>query len=174
MVENLELELPPDPEYTELPIELQREYTNYSELSPGAQELFRTGLEVDGTYTRRSHPSDILLRSDTGEANLIYYNSEPYVLAGESRGGFGTVYAIMYFVMFGAFLFLLGAGGVGIYPEFKLSLSVIVGIVSIGVCVISGITQWGVVSVVLGFGTWGVLGGIERYYQISFRDRMKT
>jgi hypothetical protein len=69
--------------------------TQFGELSPEAQTVFRSTLQADGEFTTRKHPDEFELQPDTdavdeGVRNFVQYESECYVLRGDSRRGIGT------------------------------------------------------------------------------------
>lgn len=72
----------------------------YSELSPEAQEVFRSTLQTRGEYTTRTHPDEFEL-GNFNRRNIIEYESECYVLIAESRRGFGTGFAIFWILVVG-------------------------------------------------------------------------
>ena len=66
----------------------------YSELSPEAQEVFRSALQTRGEYTTRTHPDEFELE-DFNRRNRIQYESECYELTAESRSSFGTAFVAL-------------------------------------------------------------------------------
>lgn len=96
------------------PCDRQHTYQEYSELSPPAQEVFRSTLRAEGEYTTRTRPDDFTLQTDTQEPNYVQYKSECYQLTAHSRGGFGTGFSTIVLVVLGggvtatfAFVFVL-------------------------------------------------------------------
>lgn len=79
------------PDYREYP----RRVLEYSELSPEAQEVFRSALQADGEYTTRTHPDEFELQLDTDNRNYVQYESECYQLTAQTRGGLGTGFAVI-------------------------------------------------------------------------------
>ena len=75
------------------------EYSDYSNLSPEAQEIFHSTLQTDGEYTTTTHPDDLRLQSDTTSLNFIQYESTCYALSALSRGGLGTGFMIIFYVI---------------------------------------------------------------------------
>lgn len=75
--------------------------TEFSELSPEAQDVFRSALQAsraDGEYTTRRHPDEFELRRDTETTNEIQYESECYELTAQYRANveaniWGTVFS---------------------------------------------------------------------------------
>ncbi|WP_336325688.1 hypothetical protein [Halovenus sp. HT40] len=84
--------------------------TNFSELSPAAQEVFRSTLQANGEYTTQTHPDDLVLERDTGATNYIRYESECYALRGSYRGDFGTGFVIWLVYLIGGVVTLVFFG----------------------------------------------------------------
>lgn len=62
--------------------------TQFSELSPEAQDVFRSALQASragDVYTARRHPDEFELRKDTDTTNEIQYESECYALTAQYR-----------------------------------------------------------------------------------------
>jgi len=63
--------------------------TEFSELSPDAQDVFLSTLQSDGGYTTTMHPEEYEISTDTTEENYIVYESDCYSLVGFQRGTWG-------------------------------------------------------------------------------------
>lgn len=69
--------------------------SEFSEMSPEAQTVFRSTLQAGGEFTTRKHPDEFELEPttdavDEGVMNVIRYESECYALRGDTRRGIGT------------------------------------------------------------------------------------
>lgn len=69
--------------------------TDFSELSPEAQTVFRSIFQVDGEFTTRKHPDEFELQPrtdavDEGVTKDIRYESACYALRGDARRWSGT------------------------------------------------------------------------------------
>jgi hypothetical protein len=63
--------------------------TEFSELSPAAQEVFLSALRSDEGYTTTVHPEEYEISTDTTQENYIVYESDCYSLVGFQRGTWG-------------------------------------------------------------------------------------
>lgn len=151
----------------------------FSELSPAAQEVFRSALQADEKHTRWTNPDDFALETDTTVYNQIEYESTCYLLRATPRGDFGDELAITFIVFFGGFVTLLfGILSVVSFRRgsVKLPTSILAGLGSVGGLLVIGATQLRQLAAATVLGvtlTWMVLRVFELRSDESFQERMK-
>lgn len=154
--------------------------TQYRELSPTAQEIFRSALRADGIYTTNERPDDFRYRHEStlGE-NYIRYNADCYELNADPRGtGFEGDLTRLGNILSGTFLavvVLFVAKRVSWERRsFKLPTAILVGLGSMGGLAVGGLlNQLAGAAVLIGLLTWVGLTGIERMMDGTFRERME-
>lgn len=159
----------------------------FDELSPDAQDVFRSTVERDGTYTTRTHPSEFRDDSpgDVGGPGYTFvrYESTWYKLTADAGGGplAGLGYAIV--LPLGIFLttilFSVGWATIAI-PSFKwaaavlggLSTVVVSSLVAPGWAILPGLESPVFTVVLVTLVVWILLWLLERQLSTSFRERM--
>lgn len=153
----------------------------YSELSPEAQEVFRSALQADGEYTTKTDPGEFQYRTDASNGeNYIKYDSDCYKLTAEQRGGFGTGFLIMYLLGFGivsAVALTVVSAVSWAFNPFKLPTALLAGLGSVAGLVINGVTEFELLTgapILITILSWIGLIMIERSMDESFHERMKS
>lgn len=152
------------------------EYSAYSELSPEAQEIFRSTLQTDGDYTTTTHPDDLRLERDTRTVNYIQYESACYALSVQSRGSFGTGFIILYYLSAAAVGALFASASL-IFEGSNEPISLLVGLGLAGGLTVSGVINLGQlaeVTILLGLLTWVGLRVIERSSHEGSSEQIET
>jgi len=139
--------------------------TEFSEMSPDAQEVFLSALESDEEYTTTRHPGEYELSTDTTQENYIVYESDCYSLVGFQRGTWGHA-----FVRMGLFVVgipaTIGVAFLAAYSyrtkSFRTPVAAVSGyIVAVGLYTVIGLRMLILTSLFLAAVVWIVLEDIE-------------
>lgn len=156
------------------------ESIEYSELSSEAQEVFRSALQADQTYTTTTHPDVFQLRLDANPPTYITYNSECYALSAEQRGNFATGFAVIFYLsssILATFLLVIAIVTSLALGSFKIPMAILVGLASAGGLIVRGVTgveEVAGATALAGILTWIGLRLFERYSHESFQERMES
>ena len=139
--------------------------TEFSELSPNAQEVFLSALQSDEGYTTTVHPEEYEISTDTTEENYIMYESDCYSLLGFQRGTWGHGFLVIGLFVIGIPLTIGCAALAGFSyrnRSFRTPVAAVSAITAaIGLHTIVGLGTLIPISFLLATAVWIVLGDFE-------------
>jgi hypothetical protein len=161
----------------------------FEELSPGAQDVFRSTVQRDGTYTTRTHPPEFQDDSpgDVGGPGYTFvrYDSTWYKLTSDAGGGplAGIGYAVVLplGILLATISLVVGWAAL-VVPSFKWATAVLVGLSTVvvssltapGWTILPGLESPVFTVVLVTLVVWVLLRLLETQMTASFRERMTT
>lgn len=139
--------------------------TEFTELSPTAQEVFLSALRSEDTYTTTARPDEYEISTDTTRENHVEYESDCYSLVGYSGGG--VQYGILLNLLFVVGIpVIVGLGVLSAFSyrnrSFRAPSAVVSGLtVLIGLHTVVGLRALLPMSALVAAAVWVLLDGFE-------------